>query len=241
MASYLVYLHTCDFQPQQGEKGMMMCLHGNVAGFTAVLYYTNDCQYCEEFLHVFRKLSAEIHGCQFCMVNMTKNSDLVEKTKGTIAPITFVPDLIFYVNGIPYMRYEGDGKETNIRQFILDMSERFPKTTFLPPSSNEMVASPSRPAPFVSPSSTTTTTSYPPVSYPTTLSPPPHAPAPPRPPPSSFSSTPAIPVAPSSSAHTMYPPPAPVIPEYTIGKPKCGKNERCYLDFSSAYVTTAGP
>jgi thioredoxin-like negative regulator of GroEL len=42
----------------------------------------------------------------------------------TIAPIQFVPYIVLYVNGTPFMRYTGQKTEESIGQFVVEMLNR---------------------------------------------------------------------------------------------------------------------
>jgi hypothetical protein len=65
------------------------------------------------------------------MVNVNRNIDVVERSKNTIAPITYVPDLILYVNGSPYVRYDGPHAIPHIQKFILNANDNIKKTAFM--------------------------------------------------------------------------------------------------------------
>ena len=44
-------------------------------------------------------------------------------SRNSIAPITVVPYVILYVNGKPYMRYQGPQDIKEIARFIIDISK----------------------------------------------------------------------------------------------------------------------
>ena len=64
-----------------------------------------------------------VTGCQFGVVNVSTSKKLVDMTRQTTSPITYVPLLILYVNGRPYMKYDGEKSDTAIRNFIVDVSK----------------------------------------------------------------------------------------------------------------------
>ena len=70
----------------------------------------------------FRKLPGTISGCQFGMINVSKNKEIVRTSKDTIAPITYVPYIILYHNGRPYMRYDGPANQNDIQNFIVEVA-----------------------------------------------------------------------------------------------------------------------
>ena len=71
----------------------------------------------------FKQLPRYIQGCKFGMLNISKNHKLVEIAKNTIAPLEYVPYIILYTNGKPFMRYEGNPNIESIKQFILDVQK----------------------------------------------------------------------------------------------------------------------
>ena len=44
-------------------------------------------------------------------------------SRNTIAPITFVPYIVFYVSGKPFMKYTGPHDSNEIRRFIMEVSK----------------------------------------------------------------------------------------------------------------------
>ena len=44
--------------------------------------------------------------------------------KETIAPIGYVPYIILYINGKPFMRYNGPHANNEIRRFIIEVSNK---------------------------------------------------------------------------------------------------------------------
>jgi hypothetical protein len=64
-------------------------------------------------------------------VNKLENRRVVQLSNQTIVPITYVPDIILYVDGIPYMRYDGTHDIQSIKTFIVDIYQRLQKTAFL--------------------------------------------------------------------------------------------------------------
>ena len=56
-------------------------------------------------------------------MNVSRNNKLVELSKDTIAPLEYVPYIILYTNGKPFMRYEGSSDIESIKNFILDVQK----------------------------------------------------------------------------------------------------------------------
>lgn len=118
--SSLLFLSTDDFGVERNEKGDV--LYHEIRGFSLILYYSTQCSYCQKIIPVFKKLPDLINGCQFGMVNVSMNRTLISMSMQSNTPIKYVPLLILYINGRPYMRYEGPHEENDIRRFILEVS-----------------------------------------------------------------------------------------------------------------------
>jgi thiol-disulfide isomerase/thioredoxin len=126
--SSLLFLTTDDFSIANGENGPL--LHHDISGFSLVLFYSTQCVYCQNIIPIFKRLPDLINGCQFGMVNVSMNNSLVRMSANSITPIKYVPLLILYINGRPYVRYEGPHKEEDIRRFILEVSNSVQETGF---------------------------------------------------------------------------------------------------------------
>lgn len=120
--SGLLFLNADDFHNQNSSKGILLC--NNIQGFSLILFYSTQCEYCKDLLPIFKQLPGVVGGCQFGMINVSHNKKCVMMSKNTIAPISEVPYIILYVNGKPYMRYKGphDGRE--ISRFIVEVAKK---------------------------------------------------------------------------------------------------------------------
>ena len=127
--SGILFLGSDDFCVRAGEKGNMMCLTG-WKGLTLVMFYSKECQFCHKLINKFKQLPTIVNGCKFAMCCINRHFDIVEKSKNTIAPIEYVPDVILYVDGAPYIRYDGPHEVEDIRSFIFTVYERLQKTCF---------------------------------------------------------------------------------------------------------------
>jgi hypothetical protein len=114
----VAYLVSEDFSIQQSAKGNVLC--HNIPNFSLVLYYSNFCKECEPILNVFKKLPNLVIGCQFGIVNVSTNKKCIELASKTITPIRYVPYIIMYINGKPYMSYNGDRDVNSIKQFVIE-------------------------------------------------------------------------------------------------------------------------
>lgn len=141
--SGILFLGGDDFCVRAGEKGNMLCLTG-WKGLTLVMFYSKECQFCHKLINKFKQLPTIVNGCKFAMCCINRHFDIVEKSKNTIAPIEFVPDVILYVDGAPYIRYDGPHEVADIRSFIFNVYERLQKTCF---SGQQQQSPPPQPQP----------------------------------------------------------------------------------------------
>lgn len=120
--SGLLFLNSEDFTISKGTKGNILCTA--IPGFSLVLFYSNQCPHCAKLLPTFKRLPGTIGGCQFGMLNVSSNKMCVKMSKNTIVPIQYVPLIILYVNGRPFMKYSGEHEENDIKRFILEVAEK---------------------------------------------------------------------------------------------------------------------
>jgi len=137
--SGILYLNINDFILKKNEKGNLLCLNYDVKGLSLVLFYSHECQHCTNLMTKYKQLPLNINGCQFTMININKNENknLIQVSNNTIAPITYVPDIILYYDGVPYMRYDGAHDIQKIKKFIFDIYQRLSKTQFLDNSTQQ--------------------------------------------------------------------------------------------------------
>lgn len=129
--SGLLFLSSDDFAVVRGTRGNILS-HG-IKGFSLILFYSTQCVYCQNLIPIFKSLPGSIGGCQFGMINVQNNRQILLKSKQTISPITYVPYIILYVDGIPFMRYDSAHDEGTIRKFVFDVAQQLhAKQQFLP-------------------------------------------------------------------------------------------------------------
>ena len=126
MNSGLLFLNKQDFNLSQGKNGML--LTNNIPGVSLLLFYSPRCPNSNAFLPIFKKLPTTINGCSFAIVNLTKNRELIGMSQRSISPIEYVPFIIMYVNGKPYMIYNGPHREEAITSFVVEVANKLPKT-----------------------------------------------------------------------------------------------------------------
>jgi thioredoxin-like negative regulator of GroEL len=108
----------------------MTVLSHEIKGFSVVLFYSPQCVYCKQFIPIFKHLPDVLNGCQFAMINVSVNKSLVTLSQQSNTPITYVPLIILYINGRPYIRYTGPLVENDLRRFIIDVSNKVHESGF---------------------------------------------------------------------------------------------------------------
>lgn len=122
MSTGLLFLDSDDYYRTEGQKGPILC--HKIKGLSLIFYYSIECQHCQSFIPEFKKLPGRIGGCQFGMVNVNKNVKLIKLSQNTIAPIQFVPYIMLYVDGKPFIRYDGEHNLDMILDFIIDVNKK---------------------------------------------------------------------------------------------------------------------
>ena len=120
--SGLLFLSSDDFIVAKGSKGNILC--HSLKGFSLILFYSTQCEHCQSLIPIFKELPGTIGGCQFGMINVSANKMCVRMSRQTIAPIEYVPYIILYIDGKPFMRYNGPHDGGEIRRFIFEVANK---------------------------------------------------------------------------------------------------------------------
>ena len=120
--SGLLFLSSDDFSVNKGSNGNILC-HG-IRGFSLILFYSTQCTHCQTLIPIFKRLPGTIGGCQFGMINVSSNKQCVRMSKDTIAPIDYVPYIVLYIQGKPFMRYNGPHDGSEIRRFVIEVANK---------------------------------------------------------------------------------------------------------------------
>lgn len=120
--SALLFLSPEDFYTTEGSKGKILC--NSISGFSLILFYSTQCEFCKELLPIFKNLPGTIGGCQFGIINVSVNKSIIGLSNTTITPIKYVPYIILYINGKPFMLYQGPYEMSSIQRFIFEVSKK---------------------------------------------------------------------------------------------------------------------
>jgi hypothetical protein len=121
--SGLLFLTADDFSKITDENGNNVMIN-NIPNFSLILFYSTHCQHCQNIIPIMKALPGTVTGCQFGMINVSKNKKTIKMSKNTITPLTYVPYIILYYNKRPYMRYDGDiNNIQEIQTFVKEVAD----------------------------------------------------------------------------------------------------------------------
>jgi hypothetical protein len=120
----LIHLESDDFYTADGTKGKVLCC--NVEGICIVIFHADGgkCSHCDDAIPEFKKAARMLGSVKFGLCNLNRNPDIIRLSKTTIAPLEYVPYVILYVNGRPFLRYEGDRTAEDIAEFLQEVMAR---------------------------------------------------------------------------------------------------------------------
>jgi hypothetical protein len=123
--SGLLPLTVEDFELRRSSNGSPVLCNKITNSFSLVFYYSTACQHCQTFLPRFKNLPKMVMGCQFGIVNISdrRNVQIIEMSKNTITPLEYVPYIVLYLRGEPYMQYDGLYDENIVVRFLNSVME----------------------------------------------------------------------------------------------------------------------
>jgi thiol-disulfide isomerase/thioredoxin len=123
--SGLLFLTADDFSKIKDSNNDANIMINNIKNFSFILFYSPGCPHCQTILPIMKQLPGTVNGCQFGMINVSKNKQVITMSKNTITPLTYVPYMILYYNKRPYMRFDGDATDINsIQTFVKEVANK---------------------------------------------------------------------------------------------------------------------
>lgn len=95
-------------------------------GMSMVLFYSPQTPASRHALQLFKQFPMHL-GCTFAAALVTGN--LIQKAQMTNTPITYVPYIILYYNGVPKLEYRGDKTIADVVAFITQVTQHFTNNT----------------------------------------------------------------------------------------------------------------
>lgn len=126
----LIYLTSNDFYIGEGSQNKKL-LCNNLKDLTFVFFHADadKCAHCEELLPIYKRLPQFIQSCKFGLVNLNKNPDIIKVSVQTVTPLEYVPYLMLYINGRPFLRYDGERNLQELVDFINEVILRLKNKT----------------------------------------------------------------------------------------------------------------
>ena len=115
----ILFLTNNDFKLQKTNNQTSLCT--SIPGFSLLYFYSTQCVHCQKMIPLYKKLPSMVQGCQFGMINISNNKQLVYRSQSTTTALKYVPYIVLYIHGKPFMRYDGPHKLNEIRRFILEV------------------------------------------------------------------------------------------------------------------------
>nr|QBK87697.1 MAG: thioredoxin [Marseillevirus LCMAC202] len=112
----IYYLNAGDFGQEGGH------LVANIGGITFVMFHSQRCGHCVNFLPEFKRLPGTIRGVNFGICSVDDgNRVIVQMSQQSTTPIQSVPKFILYNDGIPYVEYSGQRSRQAIIGFLQEI------------------------------------------------------------------------------------------------------------------------
>ncbi len=125
MSGGLLFLSSDDFSSMTGQNGQI--LTHSIQGFSLILFYSTQCEHCRTLIPIFKSLPNELTGCNFGMINVSLHREIISMARDTLSPIQYVPFIVLYIDGRPYMKYQGPHVGNEIKRFIFEVSQKVKK------------------------------------------------------------------------------------------------------------------
>lgn len=93
-----------------------------------ILFYSKKCDKCVNLLPLFKLLPQKINGCIFGISNVSVDGKKVlMMSEQTISKIEYLPYIVMYNDGKPFMEYRGDRTIEGIVQFVQEVNQYLSK------------------------------------------------------------------------------------------------------------------
>jgi thiol-disulfide isomerase/thioredoxin len=124
----ILHLNTSHFNVANGSTEGSKVLSCTLPGLVFVFFYVDyvdptrqkKCDNCELLKPEFEQLSKKLEKSYFSFgaVNLNTHSEIAKKSMQTKIKINYVPYLILFVDGTPYLRYDGNASIQQMEYFL---------------------------------------------------------------------------------------------------------------------------
>lgn len=117
-AKGLLILDEEDFELLEAGK-VTHLVHTLDSKYSIVMFYTNECDQCR----IIKPILLSFVGnptIQICMVNVydPDSTKLIQLSQKTTTPLQHVPFIVFYINGTPFKKFDGDYNHSDFQKFV---------------------------------------------------------------------------------------------------------------------------
>ena len=100
------------------QRNSKSYLNVNIQDIVLIFFKMDNCEGCKAFEPIFHHLSKEEKSIEFANINISNNRNVASLSRQTTTPITSVPYLLLFFNGVPYAKYNGKRNIQNLKSFI---------------------------------------------------------------------------------------------------------------------------
>jgi len=123
----LLILEEDDFELVETGK-VVHLTHTIESRYSIIMFYTDSCDQCK----IIKPILLSFVGnpvITICMVNVydPESTNLIQLSQKTTTPLQHVPFIIFYINGVPFKKYDGQYTLQNFQTFIQKVMEEATK------------------------------------------------------------------------------------------------------------------
>lgn len=92
-------------------------------GFSIVMFYTDQCDQCKIIKPILLKFVGNPN-VQICMVNVydPDSVKLIEMSQKSSTVLQHVPFIVFYINGVPFKKFDGNYTMPDFQKFVQDVT-----------------------------------------------------------------------------------------------------------------------
>ena len=116
--------HLSDQNFVSANGGRVLQLN-NIPGLSIVMFKTEGCGHCRTFTSKFQNVAKQELRVRHFFASVDKYRRIVGMAQTTNTPVRAVPMFVFYVNGLPKAKYNGNQTEEALLAFLNKMVAQF--------------------------------------------------------------------------------------------------------------------
>jgi thioredoxin-like negative regulator of GroEL len=105
-----------------GRNPTIHLTHTLSCKYSVVMFYTDSCDQCKIIKPILLRFVGTPE-TQICMVNVYSpdSANLIQLSQKTSTPLQHVPFIVFYIDGIPFKKFDGQYTYTDFQQFLTNV------------------------------------------------------------------------------------------------------------------------